>query len=435
MGIYSLSGSFLSVLQSVERLPLRHFNDRSLAVFQCKTAEISRIFNYVRGWDGVEIPDSGLYGAACEFDPEQARIKAIGESAERYTSAMISQAEWKIASAEELDGLAFDWERLPKLSVSELTDPQQALHSFSPHDSIRWIEAIDMHKQTCVYVPLILTHLYPRAWMSERFAHPISTGTALHPDPRQAIVSAVLEVIERDALSLNWILQRALRRICLQNHDARHFDEKTWKLLRQEDIVLYEATTDFGIPIVYARRYRPAHPKVVNVFGCACSFDVCSAISKSAREAIMIAHALESNVHNVPSDPCDCKYLVDGAGMMMSPERQDAFLFLDKSGHVVLDELLNNPPLVSGSAQDQCDWLISRTMHCDQPLYITEISCDEIKNVRLRAFRAIMPGLMPLSFVHRARFLGSRRLIDMHEYWNLSGTLEEHINPWPQPFS
>jgi len=46
-----------------------------------------------------------------------------------------------------------------------------------------------------------------------------------------------------------------------------------------------------------------------------------------------------------------------------------------------------------------------------------------------------MPGLMPLSFVHRARFLGSSRLADMHQYWNLPGTLAERINPWPQPFS
>jgi len=435
VNVYALSGAFLSVLGPVERLPLRHFSDRSLAVFQCKTSEISRIFNYVRGWNGVELTDSGLYGAACEFDPELAEIKALGEAAERYTSAVISQNELKIATAEEIGNLAFDWKRLPQLSAIELAEPQQALHSFSSQDSIRWIEAVDMHKRACVYVPLILTHLYPRAWTTERFTYPVSTGTALHPDPWQAMVSATLEVIERDALSLNWILQRPLRRIRLQQRDARHFDEKTWKLLWQDDLLLYEATTDLGIPIVYARRFRPAHPKAVNVFGCACSFDTCSAVGKSARESIMIAHALESNAHHAPRDPFDCKHLIDGAGMMMSPERQNAFHFLDQAGEVTLDELLDKQPDVSELPNEQLDWLVARTKQYDQPLYIAEISCDEIKNVGLRTFRAVMPGLMPLSFVHRARFLGSRRLSDMYEYWNLSGALEERINPWPQPFS
>jgi len=435
MNLHSLSGPFLSVLGPAERLPLRHFSDRSLAAYQCKSAEISRIFNYVRDWDGRELSTSGLYGAACEFDPKEAELKALGEAAERYTSAVLSAEEFKIATADELGDQGFDWKRLPQLSTKELSDPKQMLHPFSPQDSMRWIEAIDMHKRVCVYVPIVLTHLYPRAWTSERFIYPISTGTALHPAPWQAMLSAVLEVIERDALSLNWILRRPLRRIQLQLRDARFFDEKTWKLLQQDDVLLYEATTDFGIPVVYARRFRAAHPKAANVFGCACSFDVCNAIGKAARESIMIAHALESNAHQVPDDAFECRNIIDGASMMMAPERNAEFAFLDRAGNVGLDELLDKQPIVCGSPRAQFEWVMVKTKQHEQPLYIAEISCDEIKHAGLRAFRAVMPGLMPLSFVHRARFLGSRRLSDMYQYWNLPGTLEERINPWPQPFS
>gem|GEM_PF-5761305 len=137
MSVYSLSGSFLSVLGPAERLPLRHFSDRSLAVFQCKSAAISRIFNYVRDWSGMELPDSRLYGASCEFAPEEAELKALGEAAERYTSVVITHDEIKVATAEELGDHVFDWTRLPQLSEAELSDPKQILHPFSPQDSMR----------------------------------------------------------------------------------------------------------------------------------------------------------------------------------------------------------------------------------------------------------------------------------------------------------
>jgi len=163
MSVHSLNGPFLSVLGPAERLPLRHFSDRSLAVFQCKSAEISKIFNYARNWNGTEMSDSGLYGAACEFDPKEAELKALGEAAERYTSTVLCADEFKVATADELGDDVFDWKRLPQLSATERSDPNQILHPFSPQDSMRWIEAVDMHRRAYIHVPIVLTHLYPRA--------------------------------------------------------------------------------------------------------------------------------------------------------------------------------------------------------------------------------------------------------------------------------
>jgi ribosomal protein S12 methylthiotransferase accessory factor len=435
MGIELLSGPYLSAMGVPERLPLLNFNDRALAAYQCKSASMSQLFNYVRDWSGEEAFDGGLYGAACEFSADLAELKAMGEAAERYTSAAISHSDLLVSTALDLGPKAFRWSRLPRLSTEELHDPRQTLHSFDENHCIRWIPSMDMHAQRVAYVPLILTHLYPRAWTSERFAFPISTGTALHPDPCQAMLSAVLEVIERDALALNWLLQRPLRRIRLEAHDRNLFDESTWLLVNRVDLVFYEATTDIGVPTIYARRHCPAHPTSVNVFGCSSSLDLCAALGKAAREAIMIGHALDANPHQPPKSTLDCRHLVDGAMMMMRPDSTDAFAYLDDAEKVTLGELLT-PALPHGtSAKAQLDWVIRRLKEEDQPVYLTDISCDEILDAGLRGFRALIPGLMPLSFVHRSRFLASPRLAQMHGYWSLAGTLEQRISPWPQPFS
>lgn len=435
MDLRTISGSFLSVLGPLERLPLRGFNERTLAAMQCKSGALSQIFDYVRDWSGEEVWDSGLFGAACEFDPADAEIKALAEAAERYTSSVLSRSEVMIASADDLGDAAFDWARLPQLSGVERSDPLQMLIPFSPQASMRWIETIDMQRGRTAFVPLVLTHLYPRAWSSEQFIYPISTGTAVHPDAWKAMVSATLEVIERDALSLNWLLRRPLKRIRLTPGDSCHFDRKTWALLQQKDLILYDATTDIGIPIVYARRRRPTHPRVANVFGCACDFDLKRAMSKAAREAIMIAHALESNHTRPPEAVVDCRLIIDGACTMMAPDRQGDLAFLDEGGETSLNELLDSRGPYFDTPDHQMRWLVDHLVALDQPFYMTELTCDELVDVGLRAFRAMLPGLMPLSFVYRARFLGSTRLTAMFDYWGMSGDLQDRINPWPQPFS
>ncbi len=434
MSVHTLSGTFLSVLGSPERLAPRSFGDRSLAIYQCRTAVISRLFNYVRDWNGDEAPDSALYGAACEVDPVLAELKALGEAAERYTSAVLDVQHLRVASADALGPEAFQWHRLPSLSDAERQLPGQGLAPFSPNATMRWLPAMDMATGLNAYLPVVMTHLYPRAWTSERFTYPISTGTALHPDPRRAILSAVLEVIERDALSLNWILRRPLRRIQLSPTDRTRFDATTWELLQRRDILLYEATTDIGMPVVYARRHRPAHPRCANVFGCACDANLVDAIGKAAREAIMISHALEGSNHIPPKAPIDCTLIIDGACMMMAPERNEAFAFLDTGGAITLAALLDTAALPS-PVDAQLDAVLDMLKAHDQPVYVTEISSDETLDVGLRAFRAVMPGMMPLSFVHSARFLGSRRLADAHRIWKLPAPLQDCINPWPQPFS
>lgn len=435
MSVQQLSGPFLSVLGGPERLAPRDFRDRSLAIYQCRTAAVSRIFPYVRDWNGSEASDSALYGAACEIDPDLATLKCLGEAAERYSSCVALAGELEVTTANALGSAAFEWSRLPKLSCDELANPRQGLNPFQPGATMRWVPAIDAASCRTAYVPLILTHLYPRAWTSERFTYPISTGTALHPDPYRAIVSAILEVIERDALSVNWILRRPLRRIVIGAESRPLFDAATWELIRRDDILLYEATTEFGVPIIYARRYRPAHPRCVNIFGCACDPNILDALGKAAREAVMISHALEATTHRPPTDPMDCTLIIDGACMMMSPERTDAFDFLAEGGTVQLSALLDTRTSIPPEPTDQMRWLVTRLSEHDQRVYLTEISSDEVRDVGLRVFRAVLPGMMPLSFVHRSRFLASRRLADAHASMHPSASLADSINPWPQPFS
>ena len=63
-----------------------------------------------------------------------------------------------------------------------------------------------------------------------------------------------------------------------------------------------------------------------------------------------------------------------------------------------------------------------------------DLTTAELREAGLWAVRVVVPELMPISFVHRARFLGTPRL---YRYAESKGRplTEEEINPNPLPFA
>jgi len=49
--------------------------------------------------------------------------------------------------------------------------------------------------------------------------------------------------------------------------------------------------------------------------------------------------------------------------------------------------------------------------------------------------RVIIPGLQPLSFHYRARYLGHPRLYEAPALMGYPVLREEDLNGWPQPFA
>jgi len=435
MSVHALSQGFLGTIGRTEPVHLNSFLDRAFHVVQCRTSNLARLFPYVRDWSGRESWNFGLYGAASEPESALADLKAIAEAAERYSSAVLDDSEYIVASADELGETAFDWRTLPRLSSAELAAPGQLLHNFEPAEAIRWVQSVRLSDQAIRLIPTVVTHLYPRAWSSERFWNPISTGVAVHVDRTRAAVSGMLEVIERDALSLNWLTCRPLPRIHL---DALALDELSpavAEVLSAGDIALYQGTTDLGVPVVYARRHRPRHPRVVNVVGCAADFRYARAVDKAVSELVMIGAALEMSSHRPPEELSEFQSLLDGAVHMMHPARAPAFGFLDRGGDVDAMTLFELDAGAPDTPEAGFAYLHALLGAHGKEAYLAELTPDELRDCELVSVRAFIPGLMPMSFMHRSRFLGSRRLAEFARWLGLRGAQSDWLNPAPQPFA
>jgi ribosomal protein S12 methylthiotransferase accessory factor len=436
MSALALCSSFGNVLRAPRPITLPQLTDAPVIVYNCDAGNISSLFPGIRDWLGRPIFQGVVVGASAEFSEAEARFKAACEAAERYSSSVLLESEYRIACFDDLQDEALDWRTLPRLSEEEASAPHQLFTSFSPTDPMRWIPSLHISSGRRKWIPAVLSHVFPRPWSTERFAIPISTGTAVHSDELLAIAAALSEVIERDAIALTWLLRRPLKRIAHARQDLRHGPSAVQNLLESPEFRLYDATTDLGMPTVYARRIRSGNPKVMNVVGCATAFDYSTAIAKALREVIMVSRTLEQGSFTPRREVLDCEAIQDGAVFMARPEYAHAFEFLDGNGEVALADLVGAEPLAANtSAAGRARWLFDKLSALGMDVYLVNLTCDELVDVGLHCIRAVVPQLMPMSLVQRARFLGTPRLRSFGTAAGLRRRIPSDINPFPQPFA
>jgi ribosomal protein S12 methylthiotransferase accessory factor len=190
------------------------------------------------------------------------------------------------------------------------------------------------------------------------------------------------------------------------------------------------------MPTVYARRVRAGHSRVMNVVGCATAFDYRTALTKALTEVVMISRTLEQG-HLAPKDDMmDCEAIHDGAVFMARPEYAHAFDFFDNNGSVTLPELRQREPLPEdASVSERAVWLWRQLAALGMDIYVANLTCDELRDVGLGCYRVVVPQLMPLSLIRRARFLGTPRPAMLAAKEGLRCRIPDDINPYPQPFA
>ena len=136
---------------------------------------------------------------------------------------------------------------------------------------------------------------------------------------------------------------------------------------------------------------------------------------------------------HIPDNFEDFLQLEEGAAYMGRPEQRKHFDFLLNSNKTVPISAMQGayPSTDSGKLK----WLKKRFTDLGMKVYVTEITTDELQEVGLRAVRVIIPELMPMTPVYRARFLAHKRLYDYPLKAGFGAVTEDTLNHAPQPFA
>lgn len=401
--------------------------------YSAQLGDLSRILPAFRYEKNSQLQSGEMDGAGGDLNDDIAMRRAIAESLERYSSCIYVADQFIWATGHELGSDALDLDCVPRCSASELAHPLCPLRAPDKAAPIRWVRGVSLMTHRSIWIPAIMVYLHiPWLSIGERFALPISTGCAAHPSLAQALINALCEVIERDAISLIWLQQLALPRIV----DVAAIPKLGPYLKRYEPTHItpyfFDATTDLGIPTVYSVELAPYDANVATLVMCATDLDPARAIAKVIREAAASRIAMHAP-HELPPNPDLFAGVFHGATYMGVPERQSAFRFLlDSPASRQGSDLAS---LERGDTAANLSFLLERLRSRDMEAFAVDLTTDEALYAGMRVVRVIVPKLQPLTFSLRARYLALPRLYEAPLAMGYPARSEDQLNSWPQPFA
>ncbi|MDQ1021458.1 YcaO-like family protein [Streptomyces afghaniensis] len=409
--------------------------DPDFAVRVSSIGDLSKVLSGLRGWtnDG----DLGnVDGVGTALAGERAGLVSIAEALERYSTCSWHDEDLTVAAEDELTEKFVSPTRWPRCSAVEFARDDCGLVPYDPAVPIRWVRAWSLTRRCSVLVPAIAVYLHmaPQS-QSERFIRGITTGAAVHSDLRSAVLGGLLEVVERDALSLAWLQRLRLPRLSVDPEllDPLVRAHHAAGTARHLEVRLFDATTDFGIPVVYAVQLSPHEDRVAQIVCATCDTDPQRAVAKIYRELASVRVALR---HHTGGDrparrPEDGTVSVVGsAAYNASAQRRHVFRHLLEGERDVrrLEEL---PDL--SAETDPLATAVSRVAARGAETLVVDITTDEARQVGMHAVKVLVPEAMPLSFIHSERYLGTPRLYTAPTAMGHVSHDEESLNPEPQP--
>ncbi|WKR20243.1 YcaO-like family protein [Actinomyces israelii] len=393
------------------------------------------------------VESGNIDGAGGAIDADLARHIAIVESLERYSSCSWEAEELIWDTPAGLGDAAIGPERWPACSPTELADPQCGLIPSDPRIPLRWVRGWSLTRGREVFVPAVLVYLkFPVRSPSERFINMVSTGTTAHSDLREAVLGGLLEVVERDAIALTWLQRLRLPEVVVDPADLDPEVAEYHRVGTSTELTVHlrEATTDYGIPILYAVQTSEVDTELAQVVAATCDLDPQRALAKIYRELVSLRIALRSHARSPRAKEVTGQDMtvVGGALADAAPSMRHVFDFLlegprpaRRLADVGRPELRSTRGPSAGSAADPLARVVSALERAGSEAVVVDITTDEARQVGMHVVKALVPEAVPLSFSHHARYLATPRLYDAPRAMGLTAHDEAGINPVRQPFA
>ena len=371
--------------------------------------------------------------------PEAARAAAIGEALERYSAAYVPDGACRRASAAELGASAVDPESFALFHPRQYAAPLFPFRPFRRDVRLRWVRGWSLADGAEAWLPAQLVYLPvdANARDEDLIGYATSSGVACAPTEKEAVLSALLELVERDAFMLVWRNRLTLPLLDwhddarLARLDARYFAPSG---LRYAAVDL---SAFFGMPAALGVVHgTPGELGALGV-GAGCGVTVEVAWRKALAEAFAVHAHVRDAVYEDPGlldrAAVDIGTFDDHIFFYATEERAAAAGFLDVSPE---RRPTAGVPSIRGDLRAQIATVVGRLARDGVSAYAVDVAAPEVREAGLAVVRVVCPQLCALDVVDRARFLGGRRLYHAaHEHGLVSAPLElEDLNPDPHPF-
>lgn len=368
---------------------------------------------------------------------EHAIAKAIGEAVERH-----SVLEWdppvRVASASELDAdIDID-------SYDLFHSDQRAARNFPfqrlDRDSrIGWVRAYSLTFNRETFLPATLANLYyePRTSADSFDLCPVS-GYACGNTLEEALLGALCEVVERDALMISWYQRLPVPSLDLASLVSKTVREALSRFAHAP-VRLYcaDLTTDLEIPsvLVMMTSTHPGWPAAAVATAADSSYEraVLKALSELSRGRAL-ALSYSSAGRSLPRSPRDVRCPEDHGLYYAAPQALEHLDLLLRPRKTV-----NVPAIareeVETDIKTELDTCVRKLASCGLEVLAVEIGSQAIADQGLHVAKVVVPGMLPIDFGGSVPHHGGTRLYSAPKKmgYPLVGSRPADLNRMPHP--
>jgi len=368
--------------------------------------------------------------------------KALGEAAERYSSAVWNPHEFIRADYDSLRSKALDPESLPLFSKQQYSrrknpDPVR----FSKKHPIAWVRGEKLPDRSEIWVPACLVY-FPYRFSSpqEKFWVPVTTGLACGSSWEDAVLRGICEVVERDAAAITWLNRQSMPLIDMQKAKKHRDLRSLFDMVDSCNVELYvnEITTDIQIPTFWvtliARNKTEKRESAVSV-GLKTNLDPLRALQGAVEEALfsrwMSAHLLaQPSARSKGNNLASIDNLDNRIQYYSRSESIDKLRFLigPKRKRPLKETPQGNSEENPGAKLNTCLNKLASKGFC---VVAVDLTRTPIREIGLSVVRVIIPGLQLLTAHPRWQPLGGSRVYEMAPSRVSEAELNYDLHPFP----
>lgn len=381
--------------------------------------------------------------------------KSLGEAVERYASAFARKLN--VLTAQSYDDVSkknrvFAFDKFNFFHENQISAPGFPYRKLQRDEKLNWVEMLGLVSGKKYVVPTDLVFL---SHAGDAFPPSNTSGLAAHTSFHQAVLNALFELIERDALLFSWWTKTAFPIIELvksRNPKIQKIISDFSDILPFVSLVLVELDLKIPTVITLFRGEQLSHPKLC--VSSACHIDVAVAIEKSLTE---MTHLLKfSNYQNGYPPPAiddfnsSIKTFTDNFRYYINfGNDQHLNIFANFNHKIHVDELieqsteLTDNTVASDNASNfsYTEKLLKITKKklkdCDMDPLFSDVTTPDIEILGYRVIRVVEPNFIRLTSSYWSRNWGNARLYELKKKLGLSTrtlTIDD-LNNEPVPLS
>ncbi|MCW5590436.1 MAG: YcaO-like family protein [Legionellales bacterium] len=377
------------------------------------------------------------YGKGVATTVKRAKQKAVGEAIERYCSAIYDKNQFPFVTAKEAPFTVFPLDKLVSYEKNYYQGKKR-LKKLTETDRLHWVSTRELQSNQVVYVPASLVHLpYDSKSDEIKITQNISTGLASHTSYYEAAVSAICEVIERDAFMIFWRNKLSPRRIKFSTltrslqYIIEDFNSRRLK------VSLFDMTTDVGIPVVFGI-LRSENKLPLLAATAACNVSLSKAIQSTLEELelvrynLLLLHETDYYQQVKSLEKTQVRDQRDHMIYWQNEENQHEISFIEHTNLNI--DYQQIPSFDSESSNKKLDYLSERLNNCKLECYLADITTEDVNRLGYYVIRALIPQAHPLSFGYLNDSFECQRLHEVPIKLGYTLTKKKTYYQVPHPF-